>query len=114
MKRGSIVLAGLLLLAGVFSQVSCKMAGPLARGQAGIQIGVASPGTRVYLDGKSIGTVREGVYGPMAYVAPGQHKLVAKAAGYAPFEMPVYAYAGQVTTYDLPLLTDLTPVGGTR
>ena len=111
MKRALWILTAALVIAVMFSQTSCKSGGgPLAGGKAGIRIGVASPGTTVYIDGGSIGTVQRGRHGPIAYVSPGQHKLVAKAAGYEHFSMSVFAHAGQVSTYDLPLLSEWTPV----
>lgn len=108
MRKVYFALTVVVLTAMVFTQVSCKWGGPLANGMAGIQIGVASPGTRVYLDGRSIGTVGTGP-GPIAYVAPGEHKLTAKAPGYEPYEMSVYGYAGSTVPYNLPLLGEMTP-----
>ena len=111
MKSVLWTLAVALVIAVMFSQTSCKWGGgPLAGGKAGIRIGVASPGTTVYIDGSRIGTVQRGRHGPIAYVSPGEHKLVAKAAGYEPFAMPVFAHVGQMSTYDLPLLSEWTPV----
>lgn len=110
MKRTCLCLTLVLLVTVAFSQVGCKSAGPLARGQAGVQIGVASPGTKVYVDSRCIGTVQRGKHGPIAYVPAGPHTLTAKAEGYEPRTMPIYAYPGHMAVYDLPLLSEWTPL----
>ena len=112
MKRVYAVLVVVALVVLVFSQVSCNSGGPLGGGRAGIKIGVASPGTKVYLDGHYVGTVMRGQPGPTAYVASGSHKLTAEAPGYEPYEMTVYGFPGSVETYDLPLITQMTPLKG--
>jgi hypothetical protein len=107
-KRAYSALVVVLLTGIVFSQISCSSGGFLGGGGgAGIQVGVASPGTKVSIDGHSIGTVMGGKVGPVAYVAPGQHTLTAQVSGYEPFEMQVYAYPGRTETYDLPLISDM-------
>ena len=110
MKRVYGVLVVVALIAAIFSQVSCNSGGPMGNGRSGIQVGVAAPGTRVYLDGHSMGTVVGGRPGPTAYVAAGAHKLTAQIPGYEPFEMTVYGYPGSMQAYDLPLADQMTPI----
>jgi hypothetical protein len=104
------VLAVAALTALVFSQAGCGMGGLFGGGgNSGIEVGIATPGTKIYLDGSYIGIVAEGKPGPIAYVPAGSHTLVAKAPGYEPVQMTVTGFAGRVESYDLPLMSDMTP-----